>query len=170
MALLTMTHLPAGSHPGRVRMASRRFTIGVLLGLALGLLPGCYHHYPMYPDEIRAASPCPYSLVLDGPWQQVHQVLTATIQHMTAGPYHYYSIQHPIEPERGRGTVYRLHVRWPGRTGPGVEGFVADVERLTENTTKLTIYPIDEKWRGISSEQIAEVVKKQFPPPSDVPK
>ncbi len=168
MAPPTMTHLGAGSHPGRVRMASRRFAIGVLLGLALAL-PGCYHHELSYPDEIRAASPCPCSLVINGPWQQVHQAVTAAVQHMTAGPYHYYSTQHPIEPELGRGTVYRLHVRWPGRTGLAVEGFVADVERLTENTTKLTIYPVDEQWKGITRQKIADVVERQFPPPPDAP-
>jgi hypothetical protein len=169
MAPQTMTHLPGGFHPGRVRTASQRFLLGVLLSLALATVPGCYHHYPTYPDEKRAASPCPYSLVLNGPWPQVHQAVTAAAQHMTWGPH--YSIQHPIDPELGRGTVDPLYVLLsPGVTGPGVVGFVADVERLTDNTTKLTIYPDNERWKDITRQEIAEVVERQFPPLPPVPK
>jgi hypothetical protein len=169
MSPQTMTHLPAALDPGPVRMASQRFTISVLLGLSVALLPGCgdgwrYHHYPMYPDERRATSPCPYSLVLNGPWQQVHQALTAAVQDMTWGPH--CSIQHPIEPELGWGTVYPLSAQlWLI-----VCGFVADVERLTENTTKVTIYPVDEQWKDITRQKIAQVVAGQFPPLSDAPK
>jgi hypothetical protein len=164
MAIQPMTHVPAGFQPRRVRMASQQFTLCVLLSLALSMIPGCYHHYPTYRDEKRKASPCPYSLVINGPLQKVHQAVTAAAQDMTWGPH--YSIQHLIDPELGRGTVYPLYVL----LSPGVVGFVADVDRLTENTTKLTVYPDDEQWKGISSEKIAEVVKRQFPPPSDVPK
>ena len=59
MSPQTMTHLPADWDPGRVRRACRRFPIGVLLGLALVLLPGCYEHFPRYPDEIRARESLP---------------------------------------------------------------------------------------------------------------